>query len=197
MVGDFYLHGTGTEASVPEALRWLTAAALQGHVPAMVVLGGLLLQHESDDPDQAREAVDMFRRAAALGNLDAQYNLGVCLRRGLGVAQDDAEAERLYRAAALQGHRSAQLALGSLIEQHATSEADLTEAARWYRLAADAGHPSAMASLAQLYEGGRGVDADRSAALSLYRQALAAGHANAGPEVRRIEAELKNSEYAR
>jgi TPR repeat protein len=54
-----------------------------------------------------------------------------------------------------------------------------------------------MASLAQLYEGGRGVSVDRDAALMLYRQASAAGHANAGPEVRRIEAELSGSQYAR
>ena len=60
--------------------RWLTAAALQGHAPAMVILGGLLLQHSSDSSDLV-QAVDLFRRAAALGNLDAQYNLGVCLRQ--------------------------------------------------------------------------------------------------------------------
>src|SRR6202034_2380795 len=116
IVGDFYQRGVGTPRSTGEARRWLSAAALQGHVPAMVLLGGLLLQPAFEVSDQL-EAVAMFRRAAAQGNLDAQYNLGVCLRRGLGVARDDTEAERLYRAAAQQGHRSAQLALGSLVEQ--------------------------------------------------------------------------------
>jgi len=196
-VGEFYLHGTGTESSLPEARRWLTAAARQGYVPAMVLLGGMILEHRGADPDQAQEAVDMFRRAAAAGNLDAQYNLGVCLRRGLGVEQDHLEAERIYRTAAQRGHRSAQLALGALIEQRASSDVDLVEAASWYRLAADAGHPSAMAALAQLYESGRGVSADRSAALALYRQAVAAGNSSAGPEVRRIEEQLRDSEFAR
>jgi hypothetical protein len=195
MVGDFYMRGVGTPASMDDARRWLTAAAVQGHVQAMLLLGGLLLQLGAE-ADQA-QAVDMFRRAAAQGNLDAQYNLGVCVRLGLGLARDDAEAERLYRAAADQGHRSAQLALGSLIEQRAASEPDWIEAARWYRLAADAGHPAAMSSLAHLYEHGRGVSVDRTAALALYRQALAAGHVPAGPEVRRIEEQVRNSEYAR
>jgi TPR repeat protein len=141
--------------------------------------------------------LDLFRRAAAQGNLDAQYNLGVCLRLGLGVPRDDAEAERLYSGAAQRGHRSAQLALGSLKAQSATTEAAWQEVARWYRLAADSGHPAAMASLAQLYESGRGVTVDRSAALTLYRQALAAGDADAALAVQRIEAELKNPGYAR
>jgi uncharacterized protein len=43
VVGDFYLRGVGTEASIVEARRWLMAAARQEHVPAMVLLGSFLL----------------------------------------------------------------------------------------------------------------------------------------------------------
>ena len=56
------------------------------------------------DADKMR-AVDLFQRAAAKGNLDAQYNLGVCLRLGLGVEADDVEAEHQYNSAARQGRR--------------------------------------------------------------------------------------------
>jgi TPR repeat protein len=194
VVGDFYLRGVGIEPSVEEARRWLDAAVLQGYLPAMVLLAGLLLQHapESEHP----QAVELFRRAAASGNIDAQYNLGVCLRRGLGVASDDIEAEQLYSSAARQGHRSAQLALAALKAQSATTEAGWQEAAHWYRLAADAGHPAAVVSLAQLYESGRGVERDRAAALRLYRQALAAGQVDCAREVRRLEAELSGPEFA-
>jgi TPR repeat protein len=187
VVGDFYLRGVGTEASVEQGRRWLNAAVLQGHVPAMVLLAGVLLQHPTDPADQA-QAVELFRRAAGHGNVDAQYNLGVCLRRGLGVARDDAQAEQVYRAAALKGHRSAQLALGSLKAQTATRDEEWSESAHWYRLAAEAGHPSAMMSLAELHERGRGVAANRDAALTLYQQALAAGHAPAAAELKRLEA---------
>jgi TPR repeat protein len=85
-----------------------------------------------------------------MGNIDACYNLGVCLRRGLGTARDDVEAERYYRAAAEKGHQSAQLALGSLKAQSATGAVDWLESARWYRLAAAAGNPAAMSALEQL-----------------------------------------------
>jgi len=123
----------------------------------------------------------------------AQYNLGVCLRLGLGVMPDDAEAERLYSAAAKQGHSSAQLALGSLQAQAATTDAEWIQVAGWYRLASEAGHPTAMISLAQLHESGRGVPADLGAALKLYQRALAAGLADAAAEVQRVEAALEQS----
>jgi TPR repeat protein len=195
IVGDFYLRGVGTEASVEEARRWLGAAALQRHVPAMVLLGGVLLQQSSHATDQP-QAADLFRRAAALGDRDAQYNFGVCLRRGLGVARDDLEAEKCYQAAARQGHSSAQLALGSLKAQNARAAADWIEVAAWYRLAAEAGHPTAMMALASLHESGQGVAVDRGAALKLYRQALAAGLADAAAAIQRIEAAEPRAELA-
>ena len=75
----------------------------QGDTAAMVLLGGLILEN----PEEAArfpQAVELFRRAAAHGNIDAEYNLGVCLRRGLGVAPDAKAAERSYRAAAERNH---------------------------------------------------------------------------------------------
>ena len=124
MVGQFYLRGVGTTISPEEGHRWLAAAARQGHAGAMVLLGGLLLQQaqqstgQADADDQAH-AAELFRRAAVKGSIDAQYNLGVCLRHGLGVRRDDAKAERLYAAAAQHGHLLAQQALRVLQAQYA------------------------------------------------------------------------------
>jgi TPR repeat protein len=100
----------------------------------MVLLGAHLLQHSAADSDK-RQAVEFFKRAAALGNVDAQYNLGVCLQRGFGVPADDLQAERAYRAAASRGHRSAQLALGSLTAHMSPGEREWSESAYGYRLA--------------------------------------------------------------
>jgi hypothetical protein len=131
-----------------------------------------------------------------LGNVDAEYNLGVCLRRGFGGVRDDRQAEQAYRAAANKGHRSAQLALGSLKAQTAASSQEWSEVVHWYRLAADAGHPVAMVSLARLYEGVDGVTADRRAAFMLYNKALAAGHREAARELERLGMERGSVEYA-
>jgi len=55
-----------------------------------------------------------FRVAAAQGDADAQYNLGLMYSRGVGVGEDDAEALKWYRMAAAQGHAKAQYNLGMM-----------------------------------------------------------------------------------
>jgi TPR repeat protein len=190
-VGEFFMRGIGCAASPDEARRWLHEAAQGGDVPAMVLMAGWLLQQPNADAD-AHTAVELLRRAAATGHADAQYNLGVCLRRGLGTARNDAEAEANYRAAATHGHPSAQLALGSVLAQRASNDAQWSEVANWYRQSADRGHGGALASLAQLHEMGRGVKQDLRAALNLYRQAHARGHTAAQAEAQRVEGQLLN-----
>jgi TPR repeat protein len=155
MVGDFYLRKIGLDPSLTddermaEARRWLSASAGQGNTAAMVMVGGLILQ-SPEESARFPEAVDLFRRAATQGNADAEYNLGVCLRRGLGIAVDDKAAEHFYRSAAERNHVSAQLALGDLIAQSATSDVQWLEAARWYRMAADNGNAPAKGRLLQM-----------------------------------------------
>jgi TPR repeat protein len=149
VVGDFYMRGVGVDRSTIDAENWLTASVDQGDTAAMVLLGGLILE----SPENAARfplAVELFRRAAAQGNTDAEYNLGVCLRRGLGVKPDAKAAERSYRAAAERNHVSAQLALGDLIAERAATDAEGFEARLWYRLAADRGHAAAKARLAEV-----------------------------------------------
>ena len=51
-----------------------------------------------------------------------------------------------------------------------------------------------MIALAQLYESGRRLASDRASALTLYRQAFESGHADAGLEVRRLEAQLREAQ---
>jgi len=151
------------------------------------MLGGLILQ----DPAATAHfpvAVELFRRAAAQGNLDAEYNLGVCLRRGLGVAADVEGAERSYRSAAQRNYVPAQVALADLIAERATSNAAWAEAAECFRLAAESGNPVAMTRLAQLHERGQGVRLDRQTALVLYQRAAAAGNDEAGRAARRMAA---------
>jgi hypothetical protein len=115
----------------------------------MVLLGGLILEN-SNDPARFPEAVELFRQAAAQGNTDAEYNLGVCLRRGWGIAPDRKEAERHYRSAARRNHESAQLALGDLIAEAAANDTEWHDAIHWYQLAAERGNSAAKARLTEI-----------------------------------------------
>jgi len=136
VVGDFHMRGVGIERSRQEAERWLTASSNHGDTAAMVLLGGLILA-DTDNDARFPQAVELFRRAAEQGNVDAEYNLGVCLKRGLGVPADSSAAERSYRSAGERNHASAQLALADLIAARATTDEERLDATRWYRLAAE------------------------------------------------------------
>ncbi len=76
--------------------------------------------------------------AAAKGEADAQYNLGVLHYKGQGVKQDYQEAMRLFKAAAAQQNMDAQLNLGLMFYQGQGGQQDYVEAMRWYVLAAAA-----------------------------------------------------------
>jgi hypothetical protein len=183
-VAGFYLEGTGVECSLPEAVKWLRAAAENGHTGAQVRLGGLLLQSEEAGRNPA-DAAALFQQAAIRGDVDGQYNLGVCYRLGLGVALDRERARSLYVGAAMKGHHSAQLALGDLLVEIGDEDA-LKEAVKWYEEASSAGLPHAFFGLAQLYETGKGVYPDRARAIQLNRRAAESGHAGAEAALARL-----------
>ena len=58
-------------------------------------------------PQDYREAVKWFRKAAEQGHAGAQANLGFMYDRGWGVPEDDREAVKWFRKAAEQGHAGA------------------------------------------------------------------------------------------
>jgi TPR repeat protein len=184
-IADFCLSGLGAARSLPDALKWFGAAAAQGSTDAQVQLATLLLQAEDATDKDAVEAVELFQRAAARGNVDAEYNLGVCYRRGIGVAADRDKARQLYREAAIKGHNSAQLALGDLLSEIADNES-LKEAVKWYEQASAAGVPRAHRGLARLYETGQGVEADIDKAIAFNRKAAEAGHFEAKQALDRL-----------
>ena len=86
-------------------------------------------------------ALREWKPLAEQGHAKAQSNLGVDVRNGEGVPQDDAEAVRWYRLAAEQGIASAQSNLGVMYDEGEGVPQDDAEAVRWYRLAAEQGMP--------------------------------------------------------
>lgn len=101
-------------------------------------------------PQDYKEAVKYYSLAADQGNEWAQYSLGYCYKKGLGVAQDYKEAVRLYRLAADQGRAAAQINLGDCYEYGKGVAKDLDEAVRLYRLAAEQGNENAKKALQRL-----------------------------------------------
>lgn len=82
--------------------------------------------------------------AAEQGHVKAQYNLGNGYRRGKGVTQDYAEAQKWYRKAAEQGYAIAQNNLGAMYYSGEGVLQDTIAAHMWFNIAAANGHKNAV-----------------------------------------------------
>ena len=111
------------------------------------------------------------------GDVEAQYDLGVCYLEGNGVAKDSIEAVKWFRRAAEQGYAKAQRSLGLcyITENGVTKDED--EAVKWFRKAAAQGFAEAQSNLGRCYHEGEGVTQDYAEAAKWLRKAAEQGHA--------------------
>jgi len=98
-----------------------------------------------------------LRRAAALGNATAQFEIASRYTTGKLVAQNLGKAISWYQKAAAQGLAPAQYILGTFYEKGRGVAKDKTAARIWYERAAMKGNLKAIHNLAVIYaDGGKG-----------------------------------------
>jgi hypothetical protein len=130
-----------------------------------------------------------LRRAAELGDMWAQNNLGVRLAAGNGVPQDHTEAVQWFRASAMAGFPVGAANLGWAYQSGRGVVQDLESAAEWYTRAAHRGHAESQYNLALLYLEGQGVPSNRRKAVSLLESASKGGVLVAKQLLAHLEAE--------
>lgn len=136
-------------ALVREEIAELEARAEGGDPTAMVDLGVLLVMGEGTKVNPVR-AVQLYERAAALGNADAAFNLGVCLRDGVGTPAAAVAARRWLEKAAETDDVFAPYALASFYETGDGVERDLDRAIELVEKALANRHPLARSELSRL-----------------------------------------------
>jgi len=110
--------------------------------------------YEAGDYDTV---IELITPLAEAGDAEAQFNLGVLYKNGLGVQQDYDEALKWYRKAAEQGYAIAQTNLGFMYDQGFGLPQNYTKAVMWYRKAAAQGDAEAQHNLGVMYGAGLGV----------------------------------------
>ena len=116
-------------------------------MPTWTVLGGGYQSYLKGDYAAAFEE---WLPLAELGDVEAQYNLGVLYDEGAGVEQDLAVAADWYRKAAEQGFIDAQTNLGTMYYYGQGVARDYHAAAHWFQLAADQGDTEASRYLSKI-----------------------------------------------
>jgi len=120
------------------AVEWFTAAAKQGHLMALNMLGRCYDLGWGVSIDKAR-AAECFRIAAERGLEWGMYNYATALALGDGVAEDKAAALAWFRKAAAMGNAKAMNYIGSFHEDGWVVERDMAAAAGFYAQAAEGG----------------------------------------------------------
>ena len=90
-------------------------------------------------PHDYVKARKWYEKAAAQGDADAQFNLGVMYRQGKGVRQDYVKARKWYEKAAAQGDADAQNNLGALYHNGQGVRQNKRTAKEWFGKACDNG----------------------------------------------------------
>jgi uncharacterized protein len=139
------------------------------------------------DREAHARAFPLFMEAAQSGLPRAQYRLGRCYLKGLGVPPSLGEALRWFRRAADAGDAAAQTQLAELALQGIGDQppsglfddpclaSDFDRAERWCREAVAGGSAEAKALLAFILTDGPAERRDLAAADALYREAAEAG----------------------
>ena len=158
--------------------------ALKSDVEAMTLLGRVY----DEGFNKPHDAFPWFKKAAELGNAQAQVELAELYDAGDGVAKDTEKAIDWYEKAAAQGHDEAQLALGL----HYSEDLDDNKTAiDYFQKAAGQGNATAQYRLGLLYLGDAGVVADKTKAWLYF--SLAANRVPEAAQARDVlELEMSN-----
>ena len=105
--------------------------------------------------EQAKGKKGRYQRRlkeARIGDAEAQYDVGVMLANGDGVAKNVVEARTWLDSAARRGHPGAQYLLGVAYASGAGVERDDLQAMRWLLKSSEQGNAKAGSTLARLLE---------------------------------------------
>jgi TPR repeat protein len=124
--------------------------------------------------------VKWFTQAAEAGNAEAQGNLGLIYKDGLGgIKQDLLTAANWLALAGSQGHIASQNRLAGMFENGQGVPKSMPEAARWYQMAAEAGDKTAQNNLGVFYRDGIGMEMNVAKALAWFQKSADQGYTNA------------------
>lgn len=131
---------------LPEAKKWLGKAADMGNPKAQSVLGNIYLREGNRE-----SAVELYKKAALNGDVNAQFSLGYMYYEGDPITgQNYVEARKLLDKAARSGNKFACYYLGLMYYYGQGGSKDENEAKKWLEKSASLGYKDAEQKLESL-----------------------------------------------
>ena len=122
------------------------------------------------------EAVALWEKMASLGDVEAQYNLGVLYATGKGVGLSRPEAHHWFLMAAEQGHPAAQFEVGKTFETGLGAPKNPALADLWIRESAEQGYQPAQIEMGMKHFNGTGVEKDLTKATFWFNRVAGEKH---------------------
>ena len=143
-------------------------------------------ESEGEPKKNKKQARKWYREAAELGNVEAQFNLGVILYHSK-LKFNKVRAVKWFSKAAEQGDYSAHHALGVCYEYGDGININMRKALEHYEIAAKMDNVKAIYKLGRCYEYGYGVNKDIKIAVKYYEKAAELGFEDSKGALLRIK----------
>ena len=114
------------------------------------------------------KALELWHRAAEMGNIESYHNIGYSYLHGEGVQEDMNKARHYWELAAMGGHVGSRFNLGLLEEKAGNME----RALKHYMIAARGGESNSLKATQALFKDGQATKDDYTKALQLYQAYL-------------------------
>jgi TPR repeat protein len=170
-----HLAARGKAQNLVESFDWLSRAATQGHVGAMLAVASQLIEGRGVRADRAA-ALRWLERAAKTADPVANYLLGEARLRADPADPEAARAPLLLAASA--GHREAQFLYGDLLAR-AKAAGEQREALQWLEKAQRQDHAAAANRLGELLRQNGGDAQQPVRARGLFLRAAEQGNVDA------------------
>lgn len=193
-LGVLYLQGKGVPKDEAEAINWLQKAADQGLTKSQSTLAAILIKKDAS----SQQAVDLYRKLAEQGDVNAQLHLGdTCYFGTKTIKRDYVEAAKWYSMAANKGNAVGENAIGAMNESGFGMPENDKAAFEWFRKAAEQGNAKGESNLGRMYaDGTGGIELNRPKAYMWLSVSAAQGETTAQNFLNEWVAELKPQDLA-
>lgn len=165
-----YFEGIGVNQNEEKCIELVKLSSDSGCDEASLFLSQYYYSNK-----EYKKSFDLCKKVADLGNAEAQYELAVCYRDGIGVEKNPEEELRLYLLSSKQGFPKAIFNLGCCL-LGGTNGLDVNdeEAFNLFLKVSDV-LPNAAYNVAHCYANGLGVEQNYNEAVKYYQLASAGG----------------------
>ena len=179
-----------------DAFALVSRAADDGNPQAIAYLAWFYAEGVGVPADQ-HQAAKLYRKAAALGDAESQWRLGLMIDAEDGGAAQLGEAAELFRKAAAQGEARAYTSLGVMYSLGRGVPQDYSHALESYKAGARFGDSHAFNEIGIVHLSGEGVPKDGAEAAAWFMVAAMLGDPSGADNLAELFEQLDDNDVGR